>query len=1300
MPHHPCLSTCSVATSPKSIPNREILVLDASVEDRDVLLRDLPCHVDVIVAEPAGLARLVDKLAAKAPVEAMHIVTHGEPGAFNLAGTRIDEAGLAANEGLVGALRNALASGAKLALWACSVGASASGRAFTDSFAALTGAKIFASDRLVGAQASGGTWEIAGVSSPFSREAMALYPHTLPASNEDFQGISPQIQSNSDHFNNDSETDWNFTQTDTPAQVAVAGQNNGPAFNNDLTNDFVGDQGIFMNYNDLANTTFGFEQSDGDHFALTSFEIGSFIAGRSTSLTITILRDNVAVGSATIDLTTSSSSNGITYTYGGDFDDGSSRPYGTFTFDATYGDVDQVSLVYAGNATPIFDNIIVGTPASSNNAPTIDVIPTDITVTEDAASNLSLVTLDLTDTDDDELTVTLTIDSGTFTSVADGAASGVTETLVSNTEITLVGNADEIEAYLSDASVIQYLGANNDSGDDAATLTINLSDGTDSVGGTSNIDITAVNDTPSFGGDLTSSLNEDTDSIGGTATVTDVDSGESSFNADTISGTYGDLTIAANGDWVYDLDEANTDVQGLLTGDTLGDTLTVSSADGTTQDIVITVNGVSDAATFGGDLTSSLNEDTDSVAGTATVSDADGADSFNADTLTGTYGDLTIAANGDWVYDLDEANTDVQALAAGDTLGDTLTVAAADGTTRAITLTINGVNDAASFGGTLSTSLNEDTDTIGGTATVSDVDTGEASFNADTVSGTYGDLTIAANGDWVYDLDEANTDVQALAAGDTLGDTVTVAAADGTTQAITITITGVNDAPQSSGGSVDATEGLATTFSAADFAFSDPDTGDSLQSVRIDTLPAAGSLQLSGTAVTAGQVIAVANIANLTYTPADDDDSTRSFTFSVSDGTDWSASATMSLDVTSTNDAPSRPRLATSGVTENEAGALVGTLSATDPEGDDVTFVVEDSRFRIDGNKLYLASGTSFDYESQTSVTVRVFAYDEEGLYSSAYVDVPVLNVVNEGTSQSGSSGSDTISGSAGGDTLTGGGGNDQLDGGEGDDMIMQNDDDDSQDIIVGGEGNDSINAGGGNDFVVGGGATDGSTRQSLNADSNPNGRGSDTIRGGSGDDTILGGGWNDDLVDDDGWYTDGEEVEGDTDQNQIWAGSGRDMAAGSGGDDLIGGSTGQDTLKGLGGDDTLYGNDDSDSLLGGNGDDLLYGGSGDDTVDGGAGDDRIWAGAGDDLLTGGDGSDTFAFGASAGNDTISDFNTDEDSLDLAARGFADLAAVEAASSDATVDGESGLLIDLGDGESVFLVGLAVSDLSAMQITV
>ena len=58
-------------------------------------------------------------------------------------------------------------------------------------------------------------------------------------------------------------------------------------------------------------------------------------------------------------------------------------------------------------------------------------------------------------------------------------------------------------------------------------------------------------------------------------------------------------------------------------------------------------------------------------------------------------------------------------------------------------------------------------------------------------------------------------------------------------------------------------------------------------------------------------------------------------------------------------------------------------------------------------------------------------------------------------------------------------------------------------------------------------------------------------------------------------------------------------------------------------------------------------GDAGDDTVDGGAGDDLIIDGGGDDTLTGGSGEDTFSFLPGHGDDTITDFDTANDEIDL-----------------------------------------------------
>jgi Ca2+-binding RTX toxin-like protein len=54
--------------------------------------------------------------------------------------------------------------------------------------------------------------------------------------------------------------------------------------------------------------------------------------------------------------------------------------------------------------------------------------------------------------------------------------------------------------------------------------------------------------------------------------------------------------------------------------------------------------------------------------------------------------------------------------------------------------------------------------------------------------------------------------------------------------------------------------------------------------------------------------------------------------------------------------------------------------------------------------------------------------------------------------------------------------------------------------------------------------------------------------------------------------------------------------------------------------------------------------------IDGGAGNDTISGGGGDDILTGGADADTFVyFSASEGGDTLVDFNSGEDSIDLTA---------------------------------------------------
>ncbi|MDE0023200.1 MAG: tandem-95 repeat protein [Spirochaetaceae bacterium] len=131
----------------------------------------------------------------------------------------------------------------------------------------------------------------------------------------------------------------------------------------------------------------------------------------------------------------------------------------------------------------------------------------------------------------------------------------------------------------------------------------------------------------------------------------------------------------------------------------------------------------------------------------------------------------------------------------------------------------------------------------------------------------------------------------------------------------TVTVTAAADAPAASALNVSTAEDAAFSFTAAQFegSFSDPDTGDSLKSVKVVSLPAAaaGVLALSGTAVTANQKVAHADLGSLVFTPAANWHGKATFTFKVVDqsGTESAAAATATVTVTAVNDAPAAAAL-------------------------------------------------------------------------------------------------------------------------------------------------------------------------------------------------------------------------------------------------------------------------------------------------------------------------------------------------------------------------------------------------------
>ena len=139
--------------------------------------------------------------------------------------------------------------------------------------------------------------------------------------------------------------------------------------------------------------------------------------------------------------------------------------------------------------------------------------------------------------------------------------------------------------------------------------------------------------------------------------------------------------MTAAGVWTYTLDDTNNAVQALNADDTLTDSFTVNTIDGTAQVVTITIHGANDAAVICGPATGSVIEagactyGTPIATGTLTDTDVDNTpNTFTAvcapTTSEAGYGTFTMTADGVWTYKLDNANCEVQALNDCDTLTD------------------------------------------------------------------------------------------------------------------------------------------------------------------------------------------------------------------------------------------------------------------------------------------------------------------------------------------------------------------------------------------------------------------------------------------------------------------------------------------------------------------------------------------------------------------------------------------------------------------------------------------------------
>jgi Ca2+-binding RTX toxin-like protein len=320
----------------------------------------------------------------------------------------------------------------------------------------------------------------------------------------------------------------------------------------------------------------------------------------------------------------------------------------------------------------------------------------------------------------------------------------------------------------------------------------------------------------------------------------------------------------------------------------------------------------------------------------------------------------------------------------------------------------------------------------------------------------------------------------------------------------------VNTPPTTSNNTLTTAEDVDLTFATTNFSFSDPNSGDSLQAVGIETLPDHGILYLDlnsnnvvdlGEALAPGGSVAITdlNAGHFKFEPDANESGSpyTAFTFSVSDGVDFSTPATFTLNVTSVNDAPTT---ADNSLTTEENIDLVFTANDytfTDVDTGDTLQAIRIDTLPSDGTVYVDANNNSIVDIGETltpgnSVTLDTlnagqFKFkpdtNENGTpYSSFTFSVsdgiafsntsatltlnvtPVNNHIIGTPGNDGLIGTDSddfIDGQDGNDALKGLGDKDILRGVNGCDRLLGGDD---QDILVGGADRDLMLGGSGDD--------------------------------------------------------------------------------------------------------------------------------------------------------------------------------------------------------------------------------------------
>ena len=915
----------AAVAAPGEQARHEIVFIEDNVTNLQQLVAGVRDGVEVVVLDHTrdGLQQMLAALKGHAPVDAIHLVTHGSAGQIEL-GSTISGANIEQYRDQFAQLGQSLTANGDLLIYGCDVAEGKAGLAFVDRLAELTHADVAASTDITGSAAFHGNWTLEAQHGAIETAALAL----------DRAGWQGELAVQTVY-------DANWQELNFNGATSVSGSGNGKStgdvmrFSNVITINGQAidaivtttvDRATFDVYDDASgnpSTETKYLQPNmnvtsaggGVNFTIAFYKAGTY-TGANTGTAVTL--QNVAINSYDID--TSSNS-------------GSDRQYQVFSGFARYelstatllvptvqSDGSVIFLYTTNNPAPnnaiyadgyrvkvYYDslssiNVKSGVNGAGGNAYfalDFSVGPSwtgSTNIVNTPAAKLSYSTTNFVEAtaNDGSFTMTSTItlaNSGSNTfSGSDGAA--LSDVTFSNKPAGLTA---EVTRTSATTATLKFTGnaSAHANANDISNFGVSFGNGAFSgiaasaVTGSARADIVLDfkdNNPPTASG-TTFTTNKDTVKAGTLPAATDAD-GDTVTYAKATDPAHGAVVVNANGTYTY------TPTANYNGADSFSYTVSDGKGGSNTYTVAITVN----APPVAGNDTITLNKDTVKAGTLPAATDADGDTVTYAKATNPAHGAVVVNANGTYTY------TPTANYNGADSFSYTVSDGKGGSNTYTVAITVN----AAPVAGNDTITLNKDTVKAGTLPAATDAD-GDTVTYAKATNPAHGAVIVNANGTYTY------TPTANYNGADSFSYTVS----DGKGGSNTYTV--------------------AITVNAAPVAGNDTITLNK-DTVKAGTLPAA--TDADGDTVTYakatnpahGAVVVNAN-GTYTYTPTANYNGADSFSYTVSDGKGGSNTYTVAITV----NAP--PVAGNDTITLNKDTVKAGTLpAATDADGDTVTY--------------------------------------------------------------------------------------------------------------------------------------------------------------------------------------------------------------------------------------------------------------------------------------------------------------------------------------------------------------------------